>query len=212
MAPELLAQVKASLGIPPEDTTQDAAISAAGDAALAAMRRATGRVLYPVHVVREHFALTHAYPYEGDPVLWLCQLPVVAIDVVTEGGAPADPTRFRAMPTGRLLRDGAPVRGAGGVVVEYRAGYAELPADLYAALVDLCGKAASAPAGSSPGVVRKISIVDVGSVDYADAGGEGADPILGDWTSTVEAYASPAAALGGHPLGETEIVGLPVPP
>lgn len=212
MSPDLLAAIKESLGIAPEDTTKDAAIMRAGDAALAAMRRATGRVLYPVHNVRETFARTEAYQFEGNPPLWLSQLPVQGIDLVSEWGTPGDPTHYRVMPSGKLLVSGQRVRVAGEFVIEYRAGYTDLPADLYAALVDLCGKTATAPAGAAPGIIRKVSVVDVGAIEYADTGGEGADPILGDWLSTVEAYGSPAIQIGGHPQGELEILGEAVPP
>jgi hypothetical protein len=217
--PDLLAELKAFLGIEPGDTTADAWLTGESEIVLAAMRQATGRWLYPPAVVDDAFGVPHdpcapcapACGFVCGPVQ-VKELPATEVLAVRQDGADLDPAAYELDPLGTLRtkadRQAVAVPATGWLAVEYQAGYAVLPAELKAALFNIVGAAWNASgqgavAGILPVGVSKVSIIDVGAVEMPDAvgfaGAAAADPILGRYGVLLTPYVDMAAQLGANP-------------
>jgi len=225
---DLLAELKAYLGIPAGDTSGDAWLTAQAEVVLDAMRGLTGRWLYPPAPAADAFALPTdpCHPIHcgacACPPVQLAQIPVQELTAI-EGGDTARDLAAYEVDSGGVLRTAAdhrpvPVPWAA-MRVAYVAGWAELPATLKAALFDLVGGAWTASGrgvapggGGPPPGVTKVSVIDVGSIEYADATGAGGappDPILGRYSGLVARYTDLAASIGGHPCRVTAMEIVP---
>jgi len=223
--PDLLSELKAYLGAPAGDTSQDAWLTAQCELVLAAMRRATGRWLYPPVAVVDGFQVpldpcNPCHPSCGCacPPTQMKEIPVVSLTAVEDNGTARDVTSYVVDPAGilRTAADKRPVPVPGGYLrVEYVAGWAALPVELQAALFDLVGGAyqasgrGMAPGGGGPPPgVSKVSVIDVGSIEYADAGtlpGQPVDPILGRYAVLLAPYQDMASQVGGHPCRVSQV-------
>jgi hypothetical protein len=137
-----LDDAKAALGIDPADTSQDAALARQIDATSTAINNWCDRI-FVVQTYRDQ--LRNACGYFGEPLVTR-QYPIVVADevplVVTEDGAALDPALIEVYPeTGRLYRldsaSAAPSAwSAPLIVVDYTAGFAEIPADVEGACLE----------------------------------------------------------------------------
>jgi hypothetical protein len=242
--PSLLDTIKDDLGIPPTDTTNDAWLQRRIDGIWARFEKYCCRVL-PVppaqfiddwgliaeHSNRVEPPLIDHWPV-GSPFLRYC--PVVSVDAITRAGVDGDASKVMFEPaSGKLFGlDGVPwaydvsfeLRGSQ-VAITYTAGWATVPADLYEALLGCItplwqSRASQADGANGGGNVKSISVVDVGQVDFQDAGpfvmsamrgvaGPGAgDPLLGPWTTLLNNYMDVRVQMGSPLIPTTR----PVPP
>lgn len=227
--PDLLDDLKAWLGIAPGDTTQDAWLTAECEVVLAAMRSATGRWLYPPANCDDGFVVpvdpcNPCHPRCGCgtcPPVKVRQVPATELRGLRQDGADLAIAGYLLEQDGTLRTADTlapvPVPGRGWLTVAYVAGYAELPAELKSALFNLVGGAWNASgrgqaAGVVPTGVAKMSIIDVGSIEYADPSGFAADgqpmnPILGRYAPLLAPYVDLAGQLGGHPCRDSRVTG-----
>lgn len=231
--PDLLADLKTWLGIPPEDVTQDAWLTAECEVVLAAMRSATGRWLYPPANCDDGFVVpvdpcNPCHPSCGCacPPVKVRQIPATELKGVRQDGADLDVTSYILEQDGTLrsVFNMLPVTvpGRGWLTVAYVAGFAELPAELKSALFNLVGASWNASgrgtvAGIVPTGITKMTIIDVGSIEYADpsvfaAEGQPINPILGRYTPLMAPYVDLAGQIGGHPCRESRVTGPAVEP
>jgi hypothetical protein len=224
---DLLAALRVEIGLAPDDTTQDAWLSARAGAVLAAMRNYTRRWLWPASQFRDAFQNMAArgyppmpppnyYSYSQADVVVLAEIPVQEILSVMDGATPQDASEYEWLTTGRLFKnDGtniAPVVvQSQQLLVDYVAGYQDLPADLYEVIAGTVKKAwAATDAGAASealggGNISKLTVFDVGSVELASPGGfyeadvkdAGAGgPILGPWAAQLDYYRDYGRGIG----------------
>jgi len=142
-----LDQAKAMLGIAAGDTSQDAQIAQHIAASSLAINHMCNRI-FAVQTYRDQ--VRGAYGCWGEPFVTR-QYPIVVDEesglplvAVTEGGAALDAALFETdPPQGRLYRldsGGAPLAwGSATLVVDYTAGFAEIPADVQGACLEWVG-------------------------------------------------------------------------
>ena len=218
-APVDIATIKDDLGIPAGDTTHDAWLQRRIDGIWSRFQTYTGRPLLLASGWEDDWGrLITNHPAATEPPLWragesgtvfLRVFPVQSVSRLVLNGAQQDPTRLMVDgESGKLVGlDGCRsdlrtllVRGA--AVVEYQAGFSELPADLYeamlGALVPLWASRQSSAAGGPAGMATRISAIDVGEVElsgvanaFVDASLKGVrtpDPLLGPYTALLDPY------------------------
>jgi hypothetical protein len=214
---ELVAALRVEIGLAPDDDTQDAWLNARVESVLAAMRNYTRRWLWPASQFRDAFMSAYRDPYcwRGAQVVQLAEIPVQEILSVVSDGAPQPADEYEWLSTGRLFR----VDASGGILpvvvnfrqllVDYVAGYVDLPADLYEVIAATVTKAwsttdAGASSDALAGNIEKLTVFDVGSVELANTGGfyesnvKTADggPILGPWAAQLDAYRDRGRGIG----------------
>jgi hypothetical protein len=204
------------LGIPLDDTTNDAWLQRRIDGIWARFEKYCCRLLPvpPATFVDDWGAISQVqsnwveppaidYAPLGSPFLRYC--PVVSIEAVTANGQELDPTKVMFEPaSGKLFaldtaqwgHDVSVGLRAGSVQITYTAGWDEVPPDLYEALLGclapLWGARQGQQAGGSiagGGTLSSISVVDVGQVDF-----DASSPFL---TNAMRGVAGPGA---GDPL------------
>lgn len=233
---ELIAALRVEIGLAPDDESQDAWLTARANSALAALRRYCRRWLWPASQFRDAFMRTDVYACNrcGGAVLTLAEIPIARLLSIVLDGTPQPVEEFEVLKTGRLFRkSGAnlvPVIAFGAAQVDYVGGFDELPGDLYEVIAGVVKQAwsatdaarASASAGAMANV-DKLTIFDVGSVEFGSADGAfyegsvkpgagGANPILGPWTAQLDYYRDYSRGIG-LPVGrESQYVGAPPAP
>ena len=228
-ADDLLARTKQLLGI--TDDTHDAEVEALIAVALAAARTYTHRWLFPPSYFHETW-------YQAAGCCTLCgqcapilvaEIPPVVVQEVKRDGQVLDPTTVIITPAGKLCEKQGdlvfPIAPFRALELTYSAGYVELPADLGEAVCQVAaaaGTTSTTAAGAPEDVVgdpiTKMTIFDVGSVEYLKSGAfysslvkSAENAILGPWASVLDGYVDYGKALGGPPecihtidaLGET---------
>jgi len=139
-------QAKAALGIPAEDTSQDAALSAQIDSVSVAINNYCDRI-FAVQTYRDQ--LRNACGWYGEPLV-VRQYPIVVDDggeplvAVAEDGGALDPTLLEVFPEqGAVYRLDASMLpsawGAALVVLDYTAGFQTVPADVQSAALEWLG-------------------------------------------------------------------------
>ncbi|HEX2634803.1 MAG TPA: phage head-tail connector protein [Bradyrhizobium sp.] len=174
-----LDQVKAALGIPAADTSQDASLQAQIASVSQAINRYLDRIV-PQQMYRDQFRYLSNCNYPGEP-LQLRQYPI-AVDgngdplaSITEDGVAVDPAYYEAdTDRGLLYRlDGADPYGWAGalIIVDYTAGYLPIPEDIQAAALDWVA-ARYHSQGRDP-ALRSETIPDILTQVYAGESGAG---------------------------------------
>lgn len=201
MTPALLAKLKIALGIPAGDTSKDAAITVKADSVLAMLRTRTGATLYPLRRFRDTFHGERWTPPSCAEGLTPKHQPVAEVEAIEINGAPvADLDDFPLTTDGRISVYKAPGALHSTVAVTYQAGFAELPDDLFEILAQILAQwLAAIEAGSASFMSpKKISLVDVGSIEFG--GADTFTDILGPWGATLDAYANGGAFVVAGPL------------
>ncbi len=211
MTPELLAKVKIALGIPESDTSRDDTIKLRGDGVLALMRSKTGAPLYPLRRFRDTFHGTRWTPPSCAEGLTPKHQPVSEVESIKVNGSTLDnPEDFPVTTDGRISFFRMPAAIYSEVEIEYQAGFAELPDDLFEILAQILADylASIADGTSSFQSPKKITLVDVGSIEYG--GADTFTDILGPFGATLDAYSN-LSGVGGPLIVESVDLG-PVPP
>lgn len=223
-----LDDLKDDLGI--TGAADDAWLGRRIDEILEAMRNYTHRYIGDVVTFEDDFTrivnrgqlwVAPPYPSLMRVVPRLAQAPVVSIVSATKDGATLDPAKILYDPrTGEILAlDGAPAIDVsralvGSIVIRYTAGWAEIPKDLYAALVGIIRdkyqlrKAAAGGMELGGLAIEQITVPDVGAVTLgggstgfeAQAAKGTVDPILGPWRTTLDPYFRPVIGDVGAPI------------
>jgi len=226
---ELVEALRQEIGV--SDDTQDEWLLARAESALAAMRRYCRRWLWPASQFRDAFIYDFAQQCNRciGRAATLAEIPVVEILSVVADGTPLPADEFEALTTGRLFRklDTAglmPVIAGAQLLVDYVAGYEDLPADLYEVIAGVVKKAwgsTEAGAGDALGNVEKLTVFDVGSVELSGAGAfyessvkaPAAGPILGPWGAQLDSYRDLSRGAGLPAGRDSRYVGAaPTPP
>ena len=162
--------VKDELGIPPEDTSQDAKIQRWITATSARLSNICG-VVFPEENVSEVFRLIGNWWGGGSPYgvpLRLRRRPVTFVTGVLDDTGELLPDAFETdMPAGLIYKLASNCRGnwcGHAVTIRYSAGYYPIPADIQDATLALVRHKYSS-AGRDP-LLRRFSIENVGSEDY----------------------------------------------
>lgn len=159
--------------------------------------------------------------------IYLRQFPVVSIDAMTIDGEELDEEALAAVTfdkeTGRILTlDGNPAFDvgqrlfSGAAVIDYTAGWDELPADLHDIVLQIVSPlwiARQAQTSDALTNATSIDIADVGSISlqsrpvYADiAAKSGGDPVLGPFKANLGPYIDYRTKFAGAGLPSTELV------
>jgi len=240
-----LATIKDDIGMPPGDTSNDEWLARQIAGVWARFERYTSRMLAvpPATYVDDwgQISSTMASWTEppaldrgpiGSPFLRCC--PVVSIDAVESNAQTLDPAGVQfEIATGKLFTLQSPSYGghdvsrellSGRVKITYKAGWAEIPPDLYQALVGVLGvmwgQRSGQQAGGAGGGVKSINVVDVGTVELGTEGNafvastmKGVrieDPLLGPWAYLLQEYIDYRVQIGS-PLIPTTVY-VPPPP
>lgn len=224
-APIDLANLKDDLGI--IDNTQDAWLQRRVNGIWSRIEAYTARKLCapPAPFVDDWgLVFENQKQYPAPPALWhapsttvfLRYFPVSSIDAVEINGNAGDASGVRFDPkTGKLfalqgetwLWDISHVLVGERVKVTYKAGWDEIPADLYEVVLGAVNQQwstrQSAIAGGVAGTPTKLDIIDVGSVDldpanlFVDsAAAGGSDPLLGPYASMLDLYVDHRSLIG----------------
>jgi hypothetical protein len=221
---ELVTALRVELGLQPDDDSQDDWITARTNAALASIRRYCRRWLWPASQFRDSFVMTDRWACDrcGGAVMSLAEIPVQQLLSIVDNGAPQDVTEFEVLPSGRLFRRNGsnlvPTIAFGTDVVDYVAGYVDLPDDLFEAISGMVQKAWSqSPQGMNDALrnADKVTIFDVGSVELTGSGGvfyEGSvkgwtNPVFGPWVAVLEPYRDYSRGVGLPVSRESIFVG-----
>jgi hypothetical protein len=235
-APIDLDTVKEDLGV--VGTADDAWLQRRIDGLWARFQRYTLRPLYTVQRWRDDWSVNvipHAHiapPVSPVATVFLRVYPVVSIESVTIAGSTVDPAtvKFDAE-SGRLLGfdgnafDLGHYLRSSGAVIEYSAGFVEVPADLYETLVGALAvqwntRQAQASGLTLGGAIpRRIETADVGAmevgtlapnyfVERSTIGGVD-DPMLGPYARMLDPYVDYRSSFGA-PTPTTTVV--PVTP
>jgi hypothetical protein len=167
----------------------------------------------------------------GSPFLRVC--PVRSITAIERNFAPAaDPAKvifdagsgklFTLGDTGQqFAHDVSHALRAASVKITYTAGWDDIPADLYEALIGCLnvlwaqrnGQAAGIPGG---GTITSIDVTDVGALQLGGStfveaalkrgGGGVVDPLLGPWVATLDYYYDARVNLGSPLIAVTSVV------
>jgi hypothetical protein len=232
VAPDILDDIKDDLGIAIDDTTNDAWLGRRIDGIWARIEAYTGRVLAspPASFVDDWGKIVENGVYRNQPPplaywsrgsVYLRVFPVVDITAVELNGATIDQAKvvFDDQAGKLVAVDGTPYPTdlgplllSGRAKVTYDAGFVDVPADLYEVVLGAltpqwaARQSQQAGTGAGPGVTR-ISVQDVGEVDYAnpnyfvDASTKrgsqgGVDPLLGPYAMVLDSYVDWRSMLG----------------
>lgn len=237
-APIDLAILKDDLGIPPTDASNDAWLQRRVDAVWARMEAYTNRKLCspPASFVDDwgelviqhhHVNLPPAIAFPRRGSIFLRYYPVPAIEAVVVNDQDLDASKVRwDNASGKLLalnsdqahaQDlGQPLIG-GRARITYKAGWDELPADLYECLLGavqvMWNARQSQGSGLGGGTVSRIAVNDVGDVEIspgntfvaaATRGPGAADPILGPFAALLDDYVDLRNAMGAESFPTTK--------
>lgn len=195
-----LDQAKAALGIAPGDTSQDAALTQHIAAVSQAINNWCDRI-FVMQVYRDQWR--GACGWFGEPVVTR-QYPIavdgegVPLVAVVEDGVALDPGYLEVYPeTGALYRldgGGPGTWGAGLLVIDYTAGYAEIPADVQGACLEWVGMrygaVASGAVGRDPGL-RSETIPDLITQVYSSSDTGGSSSAAASMPASVQAWLAP---------------------
>lgn len=222
---DLVAALRVELGLAANDASQDPWIEARANAALEAMRRWCRRYLWPASKFRDAFLMGDLFACNrcGGGVVTLGEIPVQSLESILVDQTPQAIADFLVLPTGRLYRKNgtqlAPMIAFGQVVIDYTAGYTDLPADLYEVVAGVVEKAWSATEQGRADALQnvdKLTVFDVGSVEFSGAGdafyesnikGAAPNPILGPWSAQLDSYRDYGRGIGLPVSRETSRVG-----
>ena len=183
--------IKDDLGIPVDDTSQDAWLQRRIADIWGRFESYTMRSLAvppatfvddwsAVVELSRHILLPPSWDFRQRASTFLRQFPVVAITAFEIDGGTSDPTlvRFKAS-TGQLLaldgnwsHDLGPRLAQSRARITYTAGFATVPADLYGALVgvlQMMWTQRAATVAGLPAGVKTVSAIDVGEVSFYDS-------------------------------------------
>jgi len=230
-----LDDVKDDVGMPATGTENDAWLDRRISGILARFQRYTNRYLGPVIAFQDAWQPTR--PGANAPAYWpsyyggafyLRNYPVVTIDEASEGGATIDPaTIIFETSSGLLVGYGAGSRFVI-PVIKYSAGFQDMPADLYEAMIGILrtlwasrsmDKSGLSVGGMTP---SSLTIADVGDVALTQGGGQGfdaaltaggdyVDPYLGPYTYLLDSYTDLRAQMGSALMPVTTVVPVVVP-
>ena len=238
VAPNILDDIKADLGI--TGSTDDAWLQRRIDGIWARMEVYTSRKLCapPAKFADDWGNIVNTQPiYPMPPPLmsmprgsvFLRVCPVVSIDAVISDGSPIAPAQMAvqfdsrtgklfALRVGEMTGDMSSALRQSRARVEYTAGWATIPADLYeivlGAIQPLWTAKKAGAAGGIQGTVSGINVMDVGSIEISDAnsfvataskasGGAG-DPLLGPYANMLNIYIDHRARIGWEGMPTTE--------
>jgi hypothetical protein len=228
-APVDLDTIKDDLGIPAGDTSQDEWLQRRIDGVWARMEAYTYRKLCAPpagfvddwgELIDQHYSWNQppviSYPRRGS--VFLRYFPVASIDAIVVNDQPHATTDVRwDKASGKLLslqasgiaEDLGQVLLGGRARITYKAGWDELPADLYECLLGcmqtLWGQRQMQSAGMSGGTINRISVIDVGDVELspvnpfvqaASRGPGAADPLLGPYAQVLDVYVDHRSGMG----------------
>jgi hypothetical protein len=228
-APVDLDTIKDDLGISQGDTSQDEWLQRRIDGVWARMEAYTCRKLCspPLgfvddwgELIDQHYSWNQppviSYPRRGS--VFLRYFPVASIDAILVNDQVHATTDVRwDKATGKLLslqasgiaEDLGQVLASGRARITYKAGWDELPADLYECLLGcmqtLWAQRQIQSAGMSGGTVNRISVIDVGDVELspvnpfvqaASRGPGAADPLLGPYASVLDVFVDHRSGMG----------------
>lgn len=221
---DLVAALRVELDLQPEDASQDAWIEARANAAIASIRRYCRRWLWPASQFRDSF-VSDVYDCLrcSGAIVTLAEIPFQTLLSYVDNGTPQAIDEFEVMPTGRLFRkvpgfNLTPVVVLGNDVIDYVAGYVDLPDDLFQAISGMVQKAWSSTPQGATDVLRnadKVTIFDVGTVELPGGSGvfyEGnvkgwTNPIFGPWVAVLEPYRDYSRGVGLPVSRESQYVG-----
>jgi hypothetical protein len=241
-APIDLDTLKDDLGIPEGDTSQDEWLQRRIDGVWARIEAYTLRRLCAPpasfiddwgELIDQHYSANQppiiSYPRRGS--VFLRYFPVASIDAIVvneEAHATTDVRWDKA--SGKLLslqasgiaEDLGQVLVSGRARITYKAGWEELPADLYECLLGcmqtLWSQRQLQSAGMSGGTVNRISVIDVGDVEVspvnpfvqaASRGPGAADPLLGPYANVLDVYVDHRSGMGLELFPTTSAVEAP---
>ena len=183
--------IKDDLGIPLDDTTQDAWLQRRIADIWGRFESYTMRSLAvppapfvddwsSVVELSRHVLLPPSWDFRQRASTFLRQFPVVEVTAFEIDGGPADPAvvRFKASSGQLLSLDGnytsdlGPRLAGSRARITYTAGFATVPADLYGALVGVLQMMWTQRAASVAGLpagVKTVSAIDVGDVSFYDS-------------------------------------------
>jgi hypothetical protein len=238
-APVDLDTLKEDLGIPQGDTSQEEWLRRRIDGVWARMESYTCRKLCAPpsafvddwgELIDQHYSWNQppviSYPRRGS--VFLRYFPGASIDAIIVNDQAHAVTDVRWDKTsGKLLslqpsglaEDLGHVLLSGRARITYKAGWDELPADLYECLLGvmqtLWAQRQAQSAGMSGGTVNRISVIDVGDVELspvnpfvqaASRGPGAADPLLGPYANVLDVYVDHRSGLGLEILPTTSAV------
>jgi hypothetical protein len=228
-APVDLDIIKDDLGIPQGDTSEDEWLQRRIDGVWARMEAYTCRKLCAPpsafiddwgELIDQHYSWNQppmiSYPRRGS--VFLRHFPVASIDAIVVNDLAHAVTDVRwDKASGKLLslqvsgiaEDLGQLLVSGRARITYKAGWDELPADLYECLLGcmqtLWAQRQSQSAGMSGGTVNRISVIDVGDVELspvnpfvqaASRGPGAADPLLGPYANVLDVYVDHRSGMG----------------
>lgn len=188
-----LDEAKAALGIPLDDTSQDAALTMQIEAVSVAVNNYCNRV-FVVQTYQDQFRYLTNWLYPGQP-LQTRQYPIVVTDgepavAVIENGGELDVALWEVYPEqGALYRlDGALVAAWLGttIIVDYTAGYDPVPPDIRSACLEWLGARWGA-IGRDPSL-RSETIPDLITQVYSSDSGASAGTIPAGASSLLMPY------------------------
>jgi hypothetical protein len=229
LAPVDLARIKDDLGIPADNTSSDAWLARRIDGIWSRMQAYTGRPLLLASTWTDDWGrlITNQPAYVEPPLIaawasgsvFLRVFPVQSIAKATFNGVELDKSRVLfESGSGKLIGlEGAPcdLRRAligGRVAIDYEAGFAELPPDLYEVVLGALTPQWTARQAAQGGVApdgflpTRISATDVGEIElspaanfFVDQSGRrgAADPLLGPFAMLLDPYVDWRTMLGG---------------
>jgi hypothetical protein len=242
--PNMLDMLKDDLGIAAEDTTNDAWLQRRIDNIWARFETYCCRLLPvpPAQFIDDWGAISETQSNRVLPPMidfwpvgspFLRYKPVVSIDAITLNGSDSDASLVKFDPeSGKLFALNATASGYSHDVshwlrseraaITYTAGWAEIPGDLYEALLGCIqplwqARAAQqgGAAGGVAGTISRINVIDVGEIDL-DTGGAfiesatkqraGGDPLLGPWMTLIDSYVDVRVQLGSPIIPTTRAV------
>jgi hypothetical protein len=224
-----LADVKDDVGMPLTGTENDAWLDRRIAGVMARFEKYTSRYLgAPAEFIdawsppRTEQNVLAYWPARDAPVLYLRNFPVVSIVSATSEGVTVDPSSVMFDDaSGQLIGYGNPAAPSRFVLptIQYIAGFQEIPADLYEAMIGILRAMWTGRANEQAGInvggmtPNKMSIADVGDVGLTATGtgfdeaiaadAKYLDPYLGPYTYLLDSYADLRAALGGALMPRT---------
>src|SRR5262245_27836206 len=241
-APIDLDTIKDDLGIPQGDTSQDEWLQRRIDGVWARMEAYTSRKLCAPpasfvddwgELIDQHYSWNQppviAYPRRGS--VYLRSFPVASVDAVVVNDQANETSDVRwdkasgkllSLQASGLAEDLGLVLVSGRARITYKAGWDELPTDLYECLLGcmqtLWAGRQSQSAGMSGGTVNRISVIDVGDVElgpvnpFVEAASRGpgaADPLLGPYANVLDIYVDHRSGMGLEIFPTTSALNAP---
>jgi hypothetical protein len=202
-----LSTVKEMLGYDEDDETRDTVLTMLINGALQALKKLTGRNL-------EYGQYRDTFGYRTDRH-YLMESPIVSVESVKLGTADVASSEYTVFNnSGRIefrnCRGGLHTLDMSSyLTIEYTAGYQTLPADLLMAVFAAIQAADnhSKQQSSYGGQVRRITVADVGSTEFAVQSGSAATAVLKDTLlAQLGDLVDVAPALGAGLLHESELI------